>query len=113
MMASMMITNNNDCMIMIIILMIMIIILMTIIKMIIIDDDHQEELINRLEEPCRGAAEAMLCHYAFPGDLFDHHHYHLTIILDHNDPSKPSHPLTNGPKPSKTIESDGCKTKNH
>ena len=28
---------------------------------------NQEELINRLEEPCRGAAEAMLCHYAFPG----------------------------------------------
>ena len=33
--------------------------------------------------------------------------------LDHNDPSKPSHRLTNGPKPSKTIESDGSKTKNH
>ena len=33
--------------------------------------------------------------------------------LDHSDPSKPSHRLTNGPKPSKTIESDGSKTKNH
>ena len=27
--------------------------------------------------------------------------------LDHNDPSKPSHRLTNGLEPSKTIESDG------
>jgi len=26
----------------------------------------KEELINTLEEPCRSAAEAMLCHYAFP-----------------------------------------------
>ena len=34
-------------------------------------------------------------------------------ILDHNDPSKPSHRLTNGPEPSKTIESDGRKIKNH
>ena len=33
--------------------------------------------------------------------------------IDHSDPSKPSHRLTNGPKPSKTIESDGSKTKNH
>ena len=33
--------------------------------------------------------------------------------VDHNDPSKPSHRLTNGLKPSKTIESDGSKTKNH
>ena len=33
--------------------------------------------------------------------------------LDHSDPSKPSHRLTNGPKPSKTIESDGSNTKNH
>ena len=33
--------------------------------------------------------------------------------LDHNDPSKPSHRLTNGPEPSKTIESDGSKIKNH
>ena len=33
--------------------------------------------------------------------------------LDHNDPSKPSHRLTNGPKPSKTIESDGSNTENH
>ena len=39
-------------------------------------DDNQEELINRLEEPCRGAAEAMLCHYAFPGDHHHHHHHH-------------------------------------
>ena len=31
--------------------------------------------------------------------------------LDHNDPSKPSHRLTNGPKPSKTIESDGSNIK--
>ena len=34
-------------------------------------------------------------------------------IIDHSDPSKPSHRLTNGPKPLKTIESDGSKTKNH
>ena len=27
--------------------------------------------------------------------------------VDHNDPSKPSHRLTNGPEPLKTIESDG------
>ena len=27
--------------------------------------------------------------------------------LDHNDPSQPSHRLTNGPEPLKTIESDG------
>ena len=33
--------------------------------------------------------------------------------IDHNDPLKPSHRLTNGPKSSKTIESDGSKTKNH
>ena len=33
--------------------------------------------------------------------------------LDHNDPSKPSHRLTNGPEPSKTIESNGSKIKNH
>ena len=33
--------------------------------------------------------------------------------LGHDDPSKPSHRLTNGPKPSKTIEIDGSKTKNH
>ena len=33
--------------------------------------------------------------------------------LDHNDPSKPSHRLTNGPEPSKTIESDGSNIKNH
>ena len=26
----------------------------------------KEELINNLAEPCRSAAEAMLCHYAFP-----------------------------------------------
>ena len=33
--------------------------------------------------------------------------------IDHDDPSKPSHHLTNGPEPSKTIESDGRKIKNH
>ena len=33
--------------------------------------------------------------------------------VDHNDPSKPSHRLTNGPEQSKTIESDGNKIKNH
>ena len=33
--------------------------------------------------------------------------------LDHNDPSKPSHCLTNGPEPLKTIESDGSNIKNH
>ena len=35
------------------------------------------------------------------------------LNLDHDDPSKPSHRLTNGPEPSKTIESDGRKIKNH
>jgi hypothetical protein len=33
------------------------------------------------------------------------------ITVDHNDPSKPSHRLTNGPEPSKTIESDGSNIK--
>ena len=33
--------------------------------------------------------------------------------IDHDDPSKPSHRWTNGPEPSKTIESDGRKIKNH
>ena len=33
--------------------------------------------------------------------------------LDHDDQSKPSNCLTNGPEPSKTIESDGRKIKNH
>ena len=33
------------------------------------------------------------------------------MALDHNDPSKPSHRLTNGPEPSKTIESDGSNIK--
>ena len=32
-------------------------------------------------------------------------------VLDHNDPSKPLHRLTNGPEPSKTIESDGSNIK--
>ena len=32
--------------------------------------------------------------------------------VDHNDPLRPSHRLTDGPKPSKTIESNGSKTKN-
>ena len=32
-------------------------------------------------------------------------------VLDHNDPSKPSHRLTNGLEPSKTIESDGSNIK--
>ena len=31
--------------------------------------------------------------------------------VDHNDPSKPSHRLTNGPEPSKTIESDSSNIK--
>ena len=31
--------------------------------------------------------------------------------LDHNDPSKPLHRLTNGPEPSKSIESDGSNIK--
>ena len=35
------------------------------------------------------------------------------LVLDQNDPSKPSHRLTNGPEPSKTIENDGRKIKNH
>ena len=34
-----------------------------------------------------------------------------SLGLDHNDPSKPSHRLTNGPEPSKTIESDGSNIK--
>ena len=33
------------------------------------------------------------------------------VNIDHDDPSKPSHRLTNGPEPSKTIESDGRKIK--
>ena len=33
------------------------------------------------------------------------------MVLDHNDPSKPSHHLTNDPEPSKTIESDGSNIK--
>ena len=33
------------------------------------------------------------------------------LLLDHNDPSKPLHRSTNGPEPSKTIESDGRKIK--
>ena len=33
------------------------------------------------------------------------------IGVDHNDPLKPSHRLTNGPEPSKTIESDGSNIK--
>ena len=33
--------------------------------------------------------------------------FYWCSYLDHNDPSKPSHRLTNGPEPSKTIESDG------
>ena len=33
----------------------------------------------------------------------------LHTCLDHDDPSKPSHRLTNGPYPSKTIESNGSK----
>ena len=37
----------------------------------------------------------------------------FTPAVDHNDPSKPSHRLTNGPEPLKTIESDGSKIKNH
>ena len=39
-------------------------------------------------------------------------HFH-ELPLDHNDPSKPSHRSTNGPEPSKTIESDGRKIKKH
>ena len=41
----------------------------------------------------------------------------IDLILDHNDPLKPTHRLTNGPEPSKTIESNGSKIqkplKNH
>ena len=33
------------------------------------------------------------------------------LDLDHNNPSKPSHRMTNGPEPSKTIESDGSNIK--
>ena len=39
--------------------------------------------------------------------------YIIVSPLDHSNPSNPSHRLTNGPKPSKTIESDGSRTKNH
>ena len=35
----------------------------------------------------------------------------IEYIVYHNDPSKPSHRLTNGPEPSKTIESDGSNIK--
>ena len=41
----------------------------------------------------------------------EEHHYDENSGLDHNDPSKPSHRLTNGPEPSKTIESDGSNIK--
>ena len=34
----------------------------------------------------------------------------IEYIVDHNDPSKPSHRLTNGPEPSKTIVAT---SKNH
>ena len=43
--------------------------------------------------------------------MMNAHHMMERIILDHNDPSKPSHRLTNGPEPSKTIESDGSNIK--
>ena len=33
------------------------------------------------------------------------------LQLDHNDPSKPLHRLTNDPEPLKTIESDGSNIK--
>ena len=33
------------------------------------------------------------------------------LDVDHNDPSNPSHHLTNGPEPLKTIESDGSNIK--
>ena len=36
---------------------------------------------------------------------------HSLATVDHNDPSKPSHLLTNGLEPSKTIESDGSNIK--
>ena len=36
---------------------------------------------------------------------------YFIILLDHNDPLKPSHRLTNGPESSKTIESDGSNIK--
>ena len=35
----------------------------------------------------------------------------IISVLDHNNPSKPWHRLTNGPKPSITIESDSSKIK--
>ena len=45
--------------------------------------------------------------------LYVRYDFLLVYILDHDDPSKPSHRLTNGPKPSKTIENNGRKLKNH
>ena len=39
--------------------------------------------------------------------------YPFDRSLDHDDPSKPSHRSINGAEPSKTIESDGRKMKNH
>ena len=61
-----------------------------------------------------------LCHVLIPGLVmtpFGHIMFLWGLfsgsVLDHNDPSKPSHRLTNGPKPSKTIESDGSNIKNH
>ena len=44
-------------------------------------------------------------------NLFSSQHIFSLQCLDHNDPSKPSHRLTNGPEPSKTIESDGSNIK--
>ena len=49
----------------------------------------------------------------FNWDMSQNSDCHLCAKLDHNDPSKPSHRLTNGTEPSKTIESDGNKIKNH
>ena len=35
------------------------------------------------------------------------------VTLDHNDPSKPSHRLTNGPEPSKPLKAMVATSKNH
>ena len=54
--------------------------------------------------------------YIFVTNIFEYSNiriYSSHSVLDHNDPSKPSHRLTNGPEPSKTIESDGSKINNH
>ena len=60
---------------------------------------------------------SQMCPYSYAAVYFKYktifldHTRQVPTGLDHNDPSKPSHRLTNGPEPSKTIESDGSNIK--